>query len=130
MHLLEWPELPENNQSRDFALRWNALRELRETVNEAIEPLRRDKIIRSSLEATVALPDVGGILGDYRDANFLSELFITGTVVFDKNVDRPMITKTTDHKCGRCWRLLPEVAEDGALCGRCESVVSEGVAHG
>ena len=28
------------------------------------------------------------------------------------------------HKCGRCWRLLPEVTEDGALCGRCDAVVA------
>jgi isoleucyl-tRNA synthetase len=33
------------------------------------------------------------------------------------------VTKTTHHKCGRCWRHLPEVSEDGALCGRCEAVV-------
>ena len=29
-----------------------------------------------------------------------------------------------DHKCGRCWRLLPEVPEDGGLCARCEDVVA------
>jgi len=34
------------------------------------------------------------------------------------------VSKTTDHKCGRCWRHLPEVQEDGHLCDRCESVVA------
>jgi isoleucyl-tRNA synthetase len=34
------------------------------------------------------------------------------------------ITKTAHHKCGRCWRHLPEVTEDGTLCGRCEDVVN------
>ena len=33
------------------------------------------------------------------------------------------VTKTDNHKCGRCWRLLPEVEEDGALCGRCAEVL-------
>jgi len=28
------------------------------------------------------------------------------------------------HKCGRCWRLLPEVEEDGTLCSRCDEVLS------
>ncbi|MBA3838141.1 MAG: hypothetical protein C0499_10845, partial [Zymomonas sp.] len=28
------------------------------------------------------------------------------------------------HKCGRCWRLLPEVTADGELCGRCAEVVA------
>ena len=34
------------------------------------------------------------------------------------------VTKTDNHKCGRCWRYLPEVTEDGALCARCEDVVN------
>jgi isoleucyl-tRNA synthetase len=34
------------------------------------------------------------------------------------------VKRTDYHKCGRCWRLLPEVAEDGALCHRCAEVVA------
>jgi len=34
------------------------------------------------------------------------------------------VTRTEHLKCGRCWRHLPEVAEDGALCARCEGVVN------
>ncbi|MBP7136831.1 MAG: hypothetical protein KBA57_10755, partial [Sphingomonadaceae bacterium] len=33
-------------------------------------------------------------------------------------------TKTAHHKCGRCWRHLPEVSDDGALCARCDEVVN------
>ena len=54
----------------------------------------------------------------------LAELFITGTVTRGQAGD-VTVTKSTDHKCGRCWRLLPDVPEDGALCGRCDSVVAE-----
>jgi len=51
---------------------------------------------------------------------FLSELFITSTVHHgDWNV-----IKTTNHKCGRCWRHLPEVKADGELCARCDEVVN------
>ncbi len=35
-----------------------------------------------------------------------------------------VVTRTDNHKCGRCWRLLPEVAEDGDLCARCDDVVT------
>jgi isoleucyl-tRNA synthetase len=121
VHLAEWPEVPFVDVDRT---KWTALRALRDTVNEAIEPLRRDKTIRSSLEAEVTLPDIGGILEGYRDSDFLPELFITAAVHFDKDVDKPVITKTTHHKCARCWRHLPDVAAaEGALCGRCEDVV-------
>ena len=56
---------------------------------------------------------------DAPDAD-LEELFITATVTRGQDV---AVTRTSHHKCGRCWRHLPEVAEDGALCARCEDVV-------
>jgi isoleucyl-tRNA synthetase len=34
------------------------------------------------------------------------------------------VSRTGYSKCGRCWRLLPEVTEDGGLCARCEGVVN------
>ncbi len=119
VHLLEWPEI---GDWRDEALeaRWTALRDAREKVTEAIEPLRRDKIVRSSLEAEVTSP-VGG------DSDLLAELFIVASVT---NADAVAVTKTEKLKCGRCWRHLPEVAEDGDLCNRCDAVVDGGSAHG
>ncbi len=50
---------------------WAALRALRTTVTEAIEPLRRDKVVRSSLEAEVTVPESTPIPA------LLAELFIT-----------------------------------------------------
>ncbi len=93
---------------------WERLRALRSSVTEAIEPLRRDKTVRSSLEAEIALPDEG-------DRELLAELFIVSKVVHG---DVLTVTKTDNAKCGRCWRLLPEVGEDGDLCTRCEDVVN------
>jgi isoleucyl-tRNA synthetase len=40
------------------------------------------------------------------------------------------VTKSGNNKCGRCWRLLPEVVEDGDLCNRCADVVGESVVNG
>jgi isoleucyl-tRNA synthetase len=93
---------------------------LRDAVNEAIEPLRRDKTIRSSLEAEVVVP-ASAVPDGVSDAA-LAELFITATVSRGQG-EAVIVTKTSHHKCGRCWRLLPDVAEDLALCGRCEDVV-------
>ena len=118
VHLLEWPSVP---AVRADAAKWAMLRALRERVNEAIEPLRRDKTIRSSLEAEVVVP-ASAVPEGVSDAQ-LAELFITATVTRGQ-VGAVTVTKTTHHKCGRCWRLLPDVAEDSALCGRCEDVVA------
>ncbi|MEL6528889.1 MAG: class I tRNA ligase family protein, partial [Pseudomonadota bacterium] len=119
VHLLEWPSVPA--VPADTA-KWTALRALRERVTEAIEPLRRDKIIRSSNEATVTVP--ASAVPDGVTDEQLAELFITGTVTRGQ-ADEVTVTKSSDFKCGRCWRLLPDVAEDGALCGRCTRVVAE-----
>ncbi len=119
VHLLEWPAVPGVTADGE---RWEKLRDLRERVNEAIEPLRREKVIRSSLEAEVTVP-ANAVPEGFSDAD-LAELFITASVTRSDN-DSVTVSKTNHHKCGRCWRLLPEVAEDGELCGRCDDAVGQ-----
>jgi len=137
VHLLEWPVLPTLSNLRhpresgdpeqasaegalgsrlrgndELKEKWALIRETRALVTERIEPLRREKIIRSSLEAEVWLPNEGG------DVDF-EEIFITSTV----HQGEWDVKRTENHKCGRCWRHLPEVTEDGALCNRCDTVL-------
>ncbi|MGB7655839.1 MAG: isoleucine--tRNA ligase [Novosphingobium sp.] len=115
VHLLEWPVI-EPVPGSETAENWGILRTVRETVSGEIEPMRRDKVIGSSLEAdvTIAQPPTNLSQED------LAELFIVSSVSFGD----AKVTRTTHHKCGRCWRHLPEVTEDGALCSRCDQVVS------
>lgn len=110
VHLLEWPVVPAATVD---PAKWEALRATRAQVLEAIEPLRREKVVRSSLEAEVTAPvDLA--------ATDWAELFITSTV----HAGELAVSKTEHHKCGRCWRHLPEVTEDGDLCARCDDVVT------
>jgi isoleucyl-tRNA synthetase len=102
--------------------KWTRLRELRQQVTEAIEPLRRDKQVRSSLEAEVTVPQ--DALPDGVDDGLLAELFISATISRGSEAV-VSVRPSDDAKCGRCWRLLPEVTEDGALCDRCAEVVEE-----
>ncbi|MBB3764403.1 isoleucine--tRNA ligase [Sphingomicrobium lutaoense] len=112
VHLLEWPEIGDHRDEA-LAARWEKLIALREQVNEAIEPLRAEKKIRSSLQAEVTVDS-------REDPTLLEELFITSTV----HPGTQLSVTPTDHaKCGRCWRHLPEVKEDGDLCARCEEVL-------
>jgi isoleucyl-tRNA synthetase len=111
VHLLEWPEIPDVPADDG---RWQKLRELRAQVTETIEPLRREKVIGSSLEAKVTVPEL------LATPDQLSELFIVSSV---KQGDALVVSETDNHKCGRCWRYLPEVTEDGELCARCEEVL-------
>ncbi len=116
VHLLEWPRIDsEWRGDTELEARWAELRALRETVTEAIEPLRRDKIIGSSLEAEVKVTNAA-------DPELLAELFIVSSVSGGEEIS---VSKTSHHKCGRCWRHRPEVTSDGDLCDRCEEVVND-----
>ncbi len=116
VHLLEWPELPALPADRPLGTEWADVRVLRQQVTEAIEPLRRAKTVRSSLEAEVTVPTLP------LPADELAELFIVAKVT---EADGPIaVTRTGEAKCGRCWRHLPDVAVDGDLCGRCAEVVA------
>ncbi len=117
VHFLEWPELPALPGDDAISTEWEDIRRQRVAVTEAIEPLRREKVIRSSLEAEVTVPSL------LRPAAELAEVFIVADV--HHGSDDSVAVKRTEHKkCGRCWRLLPEVEADGMLCHRCDSVVS------
>ncbi|APL93732.1 isoleucine--tRNA ligase [Sphingobium indicum] len=125
VHFLEWPEVDAAWLSQSLDGKWAEIRNQRNQVNEAIEPLRREKIIRSSLEADVCISDLAAILNDIRSVSEqdLSEYFIVANVAFEQGIEGIVVKPSDWHKCGRCWRLLPEVEEDGALCDRCEEVL-------
>ncbi|GAO80481.1 MULTISPECIES: isoleucine--tRNA ligase [unclassified Sphingopyxis] len=115
VHLLEWPSVDAAWNDAALATKWAGVRTQREAVTEAIEPYRREKTIRSSLEAEVTIPD------PTLDPAALEEIFIVSVA---RAGDELAVTRTENHKCGRCWRHLPEVTEDGALCNRCDTVLT------
>ncbi|SMF69231.1 isoleucine--tRNA ligase [Allosphingosinicella indica] len=124
VHLLEWPEVDAAWRDEALGEKWELLRGLRIRVTEAIEPMRRDKVVGSSLAANVAIelanPDLVAIV---KSLDFAEVCIVSGLAVAEGQHDRIAIEASDRHKCGRCWRLLPEVTEDGALCGRCDKVV-------
>jgi isoleucyl-tRNA synthetase len=134
VHLLEWPSVPGVVAQTK---KWTALRAIRNQVNEAIEPLRREKLIRSSNEASLRISPNNALLHHWLSEIDLSEFLIVGAVELVSPMEYRFqqsaapgheaiieVSKSTHHKCGRCWRLLPDVAEEAALCGRCEDVVA------
>ncbi len=135
VHLLEWPEVDAGWLNEFLGQKWTVIRSVRTELTGFIEPLRREKIIGSSLQANVTVSigwqdDRYNITQlDFAEIAIVSEARLTLT---DQNIiaDGPTpwvhanVEVTTNHKCGRCWRHLPEVTEDGALCGRCETVLN------
>ena len=126
VHLLEWPEVDADWLDPALEAQWVQLRDLRLMVSAEIEPLRRAKELGSSLQANVTLgiSDVGD--RPNLTSEELAELFIVADVGTETVEHGPVaiVHLTIYEKCGRCWRHLPKLTEDGALCGRCEEVVS------
>jgi len=116
VHMLEWPEVDAGWKNPYFGYGYETLRSQRDEVLAEIEPMRRDKIIRSSLEADVSFP-VASLSVNAED---FAELCIVSQIK-DGGLE---VEKTDNHKCGRCWRHLPEVTEDGELCDRCTDMLA------
>jgi isoleucyl-tRNA synthetase len=130
VHLLEWPVIQADWlwADKQTVITWEQdVRGVRREVTEAIEPLRKDKVIGSSLQAEVKYAlrnrDVREALKDID----MAEICIVSSFEFaepESVVEQVSVSRTENHKCGRCWRYLPEVKSDGDLCGRCEDVLN------
>ena len=116
----------------EFVERWVRVREIRELITGALERHRREKLIGSSLEGYVKLGFTNSTDLELLEKMNFEEICIAGGIDAElvKDATASLISEIlgsgkVDHdKCGRCWRHLPEVSEDGALCGRCKEMVA------
>ena len=129
---------------------WTRLLALRDAVNGELEKLRQDKVVGTSLEASVTLTTDAGLaskLEPYLDD--LPTLFITsavtvrtgttdiadgeGTYHDESSVARIDVQRVNATKCPRCWRwVLPPQATDtpanSEICDRCADALSASAA--
>ena len=129
VHFAQWPKRDESGRASE---EWLFLREVRDTVNAAIEPLRAAKTLATTSEAevTLAAPRVWlDRLKPYGDE--LTALLIVADLVLETLPDgaapRVEVRKTTRAKCDRCWMYRPDVGHDPSqpgLCARCTSALA------
>jgi isoleucyl-tRNA synthetase len=112
---------------------WDQLSAIRAEVLAEIEPLRKDKVIGSSLQAKVTLSAAAAELPLLeRYARDLPMLFIVSEVEVRPAARGPAgprvtIERATGVKCQRCWRYVPSISSDpewAGLCGRCVDALS------
>ena len=120
---------------------WRETMGLINTVNEAIEPLRRDKVIRGSLEATVRVQPLNENRREFLDkwgdelrfilivseATIESDQVTASENCYETPDYKVWIEKNSDNKCVRCWHQREDVgqsSEHPELCGRCIENVS------
>ena len=125
-----WHEFPSINEKSEEALlkKWQAVREVREAVTAAIEPLRADKSVGSSLQVEVAITAPDALAGylkalgeELRFALLVSEVSVA------KGDELAVAAKVSGgEKCERCWHYTDDVGSVAAhptLCARCSENV-------
>ena len=120
---------------------WSRLIEVRDAVNKAMEQLRKESEIRSSLEAVVeiqadeSLTSILNKLGEeLRFVLIASNTTLVANLADGQDTDVPglkvRVQKSSANKCVRCWHYRDDVGTIAAhpdLCGRCvENVDGKG----
>ncbi len=106
--------------------KYSRIRAIRDEVNKAIEALRAEGKVGSSLQAEVQLTVPAAdhallaTLGD--DLKFI---FITSAIeLIAGNAQSITVNPSKHSKCERCWHYVEDVGRDAAhptICGRCVS---------
>ena len=131
--LSDWPVVNEKWNNPELEADFTKILKSREVVSRAIEPLRADKKVGSSLEVAVTVKadddsvlkanekDLADIyivsqanLADEKPSDVLNEYSEEGYTVW--------VTKAHGEKCTRCWKYR-ELNEDG-ICPDCADAIA------
>ena len=139
VHLEDFPPSPESWLDDELAQKWRTVRRIRRVVTSALEVQRQDKTIGASLEAApVVHVDSREDLAVLRSVQF-DDVCITSSISLSADPapaeafrlpEVPgaavVFEKAEGGKCGRCWKVLPEVGMPGepGICGRCEAAIA------
>ncbi len=101
----------------------------REGFGTVVDTLKKEKVIKSTLELVISTKSEVALNIDSVDAE---DWFVVSTVSdsevtdilgsFEVDGDIFSIAKATAHKCPRCWKF--QAQEEDSTCKRCEEVVS------
>ncbi len=135
--LSNWPTVKEKWHNEALEEEFTQILKVREIVTKAIEPLRAEKKIGSSLETAVYIvSDNSNLLKKYEKE--LCNIFITSQafIVNEKPADvmneytedgySIYVTKAIGEKCERCWKYRPLGKVEGyeTICKDCYNAVT------
>lgn len=123
--------LPEASDGLD----WQALLQVRDEVNKALEEARNNKTIGGALEASVTVHASSSAYERlFRLGDELRFFLLTSEASLEKDDAlqegcRVAVASASGEKCERCWQRREDVgsnAEHTSLCGRCVTNLGEG----
>ncbi len=122
IHLHQFPTIPEEWRQGNLDEQVEQIMDIRKNVLQVLEIARKDKKIGSGLESTITLTLPKETYTAVEEFD-LANIFIVSDVVVQAGDELKIEWQAASgDKCGRCWKILPEVKND--LCQRCEAVVA------
>ncbi len=103
--------------------RWRKIRGVLESVNGTLEQKRSEKMLGSSLEASVVVGLDAAVLKAFEGIE-AADVFRTSLADLTLSAAPVAVSLAEGHKCDRCWKVLTEVDPAEKLCGRCAKVVA------
>ena len=138
VHLVDIPATPAAWLDDALAAKWAGIRRVRRVVTAALEIQRQDKVIGASLEAAPVVhvrdSDVLAAVKSvpFADICITSDVVLTGDPIPAEAFRLPEVEgigvvfeMATGEKCGRCWKILPDVGNHAhaGVCGRCDEAL-------
>jgi len=141
VHLRLFPDVPQAWADAELVARWDRIKRVRRVITGALEKLRAEKFIGSSLEAapTVHIEDpellrlVEGVpLAEIAITSGIAAVGGSGPAEAFRLEEVPGVAvsagKAAGRRCERCWQVLEEVGrqpEADDLCRRCSEAVAQ-----
>jgi isoleucyl-tRNA synthetase len=117
------PETPAEWRNDAEAARWARIETVTAAVTLALEDERREKRIGGALEAAPEVDVDAEALTAFSGLD-AAEIFRTSQATLKQGELAVRPFRAEGAKCGRCWRILPEVKPATQLCLRCEDAVA------
>ena len=139
LHLIDIPETPAQWLNPELAEKWTMIRRVRRVVTAALEVQRTDKVIGASLEAAPVLYLADTAVKEMLEQMPFADICITSDLTLSTDtapqdaftmadIDGIAVSfvKAEGAKCGRCWKILPDVGthSHADVCGRCNDALS------
>ena len=127
--LTSWPEPKEQWDNKELEDKFQQILKAREVVTRAIEPLRADKKVGSSLEVavTVKSQDSADVLkqneNDLADIYIVSQAYLSDVApdvilnTYEEDGYTVWVTKAQGEKCVRCWKY--RTLDENGICKDC-----------
>jgi len=137
--LADWPGVNQNWTNESLEEDFSKILKAREVVTRAIEPLRADKKVGSSLEVAVYISAKENMEILKSNSNDLCDIFIVSQAYLAESAPSDVlntyeeddytvwVTKAEGEKCERCWkyRKLGEHAGYETICSDCHDAINE-----